>query len=519
MAQELHNAEIFSNPPASLPDRHRPEPLPREIAAANLAALEEQAHREMELLGHNHDWVPAPEEGTYNVLIIGGGQAGLGSAFALSRHRIDHVKVLDDSPEEFVGPWARYARMHTLRSPKNMKGIELDIPSLHTESWFKAKYGPEAWEATTLVPRMDWHEYLTWYRKVTRADVDFETAVTEMMPPSTGDGLFTVRASRQGEVVEYRARRIVFALGLNGGGGPFLPPLVESLPEHLRSHTEDPIDFEALRGKRVLILGGGASGFDNAGTALEYGAASVAIHIRKNQLPTQNSLRWMEFPGMQEHFYELSDDHKWEFSLYNGGLPQPPTQASVWRSFDYDNFDLRTGVEWDTVTVRNSESEGNEEILVTDADGHVTVADYIISATGYRTDLGLRPELAQVLDDIALWRDEYVPAIDHPMGRCPYLGNGFQFQAKASASPAAHGYIPRLFHLSTGARVSHGVAGNQLSGIFAGVTRLSYRIAQDITQENWTDFFDGFQTFRNEEVACIGKHREGMEWFPQAPRY
>ena len=194
--------------------------------------------------------------------------------------------------------------------------------------------------------------------------------------------------------VVYRARRIVFALGLKGGGGIFLPPLVQQLPAELRAHTEDDIDFSVLQGRRVIVLGGGASGFDNASAALEAGAASVEMHVRRPDIPRQNSLRWMEFPGVQEHYYVLTDEHDVEH-----------------------------------------------------------VGDYVISATGYAVDPGLRPELDEFLGDIALWSEEFGPAAEHPMGQCPYLGDGFQFQAKGTASAEAASYIPKLFHLSTGARV------------------------------------------------------------------
>lgn len=135
--------------------RHRPAPVLDDVARANLAALTAQARADMALTGHNRDWVPAPADGAYNVLVIGGGQAGLGTAFALSRHRIGAVKVLEAGPPQEAGCWTRYARMHTLRSPKNMKGIELDIPALHTARWFEARYGAEAWAATDLTPRED----------------------------------------------------------------------------------------------------------------------------------------------------------------------------------------------------------------------------------------------------------------------------------------------------------------------------------------------------------------------------
>ncbi|WP_273051072.1 NAD(P)-binding domain-containing protein [Corynebacterium nuruki] len=516
-------AQQSGSPDPTTPDRNRPEPLPADVATANLAALAGQARADMALIGHNHDWVPAPAEGAFNVLVLGAGQAGLGAAFALSRHRVGAVKILEAGPPHEVGCWTRYARMHTLRSPKNMKGIELDIPSLHTERWFEAKYGRAAWEATDLVPREDWNEYLTWYRDVTGADVDFHTTVTGVTVPDA-EGYFHVTAVRgdgpDAVQVTYRARRIIFALGLKGGGGTFLPPAVKNLPENLRAHTEDDIDFTALAGKRVIVLGGGASGFDNASTALEAGAASVEMHVRRREIPTRNSLRWMEFPGMQEHFYDLTDEQKWDFALFNGGLPQPPTQASVWRAFSHDNFTMLTDTRWASAEVRVADgADGADEVVVTDDNGVEHVGDFVISATGYAVDLSLRPELSEFLADIALWADEYEPAEGHGMGKCPYLGDGFQFLAKDAAPDAAKEYIPRLIHLSTGARASHGVAGNQLSGIYAGLTRVAQRIATDITKENWPTFFREFQAFEHIEIDEVGPHREGDAWYPDSPRY
>ncbi|MGV0868921.1 NAD(P)-binding domain-containing protein [Corynebacterium kalidii] len=496
--------------------RHRPAPVPDDVARANLAALTAQARADMALTGHNRDWVPAPADGAHNVLVIGGGQAGLGTAFALSRHRIGAVKVLEAGPPQEAGCWTRYARMHTLRSPKNMKGIELDIPALHTARWFEARYGAEAWAATDLTPREDWNDYLTWYRETTGTDVDFHTCITRVTRPDD-DGYFHVTALRDDRPVTYRARRVVFAMGLTGGGGVFLPPLVEALPPQVRAHTQDPVDVAALRGRRVIVLGGGASGFDNASVALEAGAASVEMHVRRADIPRQNSLRWMEFPGMQEHFFDLTDEQKWEFSLVNGGLPQPPTQASVWRAFAHDNFRLLTDTRWAAAGVRDG-ADG-PEVVVTDDHGGTHVGDYVISATGYTVDLGLRPELSEFLPDISLWADRFAPAAGHPLGNCPYLGDGFQFQPKAGASPDAASYLPRLFHLSTGARASHGVAGNQLSGIYAGLTRLANRIATDITRENWPDFFADFRDFEHREIDTVGPHRAGEAWFPTSPRY
>lgn len=482
-----------------------------------LVELEAQVRSERELIGHRHDWVPEPTDGSYNVLIIGGGQAGLGAAFALQRNRIGRVKVLEAGPEHEVGCWARYARMHTLRSPKHLKGIELDIPSLHIRNWVEARYGEGAWDDIDLVPRLDWNEYLVWYRQVTDADVSFNTEVKEVLPPLDG-GNFTVRAAvtdPDGTVrtTTLSARRVVFSLGLDGGGGPVVPEIVRSLPEDMWAHTEDSIDFSALDGKRVAILGGGASGFDNAATALENGAASVGVHMRRDEVPSNNTLRWMEFPGMQEHFFDLSDEQKWEFSQFNGGLPQPPTQASIARAFGYEGFHLYMNSGWTDVEL--TQGENGPELHITDVQGRTFTADYVISATGYVVDLSLRPELKHFLSDIALWSDRFAGAGDHPLGKCPYLGDGFQFQPREDSPD----YISRLFHFSTGARASHGVAGNQLSGIFAGLNRMAKRITTDITTENWPRFMEDFRNFKFQEITSVGPASEDGPAFPTTPRY
>ena len=51
------------------------------------------------------------------------------------------------------------------------------------------------------------------------------------------------------------------------------------------------------QGKRVAILGGGASAFDNARWGLERGVGEVHVFIRRNDLPRINPIRFMEFAG------------------------------------------------------------------------------------------------------------------------------------------------------------------------------------------------------------------------------
>jgi len=122
----------------------------------------------------------------YDVVIVGGGQSGLGTAFGLMRERITNFLVIDENPEGFEGPWITYARMYTLRTPKELPSIDLGVPSLTFKSWYIAKNGAEAWEKLDKIPRTDWMEYLKWYRNVLKIPVKNEVKLDLIEPTDEG---------------------------------------------------------------------------------------------------------------------------------------------------------------------------------------------------------------------------------------------------------------------------------------------------------------------------------------------
>jgi hypothetical protein len=100
----------------------------------------------------------------------------------------------------------------------------------------------------------------------------------------------------------------VLATGIEGCGQWAIPTAIaEALPRTCYAHTADPIDFDGLAGKAVAVVGAGASAFDNAAMAIEAGAASVELFVRRKRLPTVNPNRWMEFAGFLRHFGDLDD--------------------------------------------------------------------------------------------------------------------------------------------------------------------------------------------------------------------
>lgn len=77
-----------------------------------------------------------------------------------------------------------------------------------------------------------------------------------------------------------------------------MPSVVtDNLPRSLYAHTCQAIDFSSLKGKRIAILGGGASAFDNAQHALECGVGEVHVFVRREELPRINPIRKMEQAG------------------------------------------------------------------------------------------------------------------------------------------------------------------------------------------------------------------------------
>lgn len=264
-----------------------------------LLALEARLKEELSLLElPAKDWVPERTldgQVLVDVAIIGGGMAGLTVATAL-KHLGIKAQVYDRSPAGFEGPWATTARMDTLRSPKQLTGPALGIPSLTFRAWFEAQFGQDAWQELDKIPRLQWMDYLRWYRQVMQVNVLNEHAVERVELHPEGHLILTVR--HQDKIEQVIARRLVLATGRDGLGGPSVPNFALDIPRHLWAHSADVYDYASLKGKRVGVIGAGASAMDSAGTALESGAASVDLLIRRDDIPRINKGKGAGSPGL-----------------------------------------------------------------------------------------------------------------------------------------------------------------------------------------------------------------------------
>src|SRR5262245_65098639 len=141
-----------------------------------VAQLTDRVRRDLTYLSYpSHEWTVARYRGgarVLDVLIVGGGQAGLAIAFGLKRERITNFRIVDRNPRGLEGPWRRFARMKALRTAKDVSGMDLGIPSLTAQAWYEAKFGRRAWQHIHAFAPGAWRQYLDWYRDVLELPVE-----------------------------------------------------------------------------------------------------------------------------------------------------------------------------------------------------------------------------------------------------------------------------------------------------------------------------------------------------------
>jgi cation diffusion facilitator CzcD-associated flavoprotein CzcO len=288
-------------------------------------------------------------------------------------------------------------------------------------------------------------------------------------PARTDDGLPCLRVETSAGPM--LARKVVMATGQEGVGRAWMPGFVEALPRALRAHAWDEIDFAALRGKVVAVLGAGASAFDNAAVALEAGAAEVHLFCRRADPMVVQPYRWLTFAGFLRHLHEMPDAWRWRFMAKILGMREGFAQDTYDRANRFPNFTMHIGRPW-----TGARAEGGRAVLET-ARGDVA-ADFAICGTGVRMDPALVPELADCAGNIALWRDRYDPPAEEANERLamfPYLGEDSAFLER---EPGTTPWIRDIHLFGIGTTMSFGPAGSSINAmsiaaprVAAGITR------------------------------------------------
>jgi cation diffusion facilitator CzcD-associated flavoprotein CzcO len=290
------------------------------------------------------------------------------------------------------------------------------------------------------------------------------------------------------------ARRVVLATGFDGGGTIRLPDVVTAaLPADRYDHACRKIDFARLRGKRVGVLGHGASAFDASVVALDAGAASVDLCFRRAALPTVNPHRHLEGAGLMANWPYLDDSVRWNIARQMRLVDQPPAHGSFFAALARrPGFAMHAASPWQVVAL-------DGEAIRVETPGRVFMFDHLICATGFRLDLAARPELAALAPRIALWRDRYQPPAreeNAELGMYPYLSDGYELQPLASADD----WIGRIHAFNFAAVVSCGPHSTSISGQKYALPRLVRSLVRHLFLEQQAHVISDLRAYAEQDL-------------------
>lgn len=473
-------------------------------AADGLAALEAQLQQDLDYLElPAKDWVPARAfhgEPVRDVVVIGAGMCGLAALAKLQLSGISNAVAYDAAPAGQEGPWVTFARMETLRSPKSLHGPALGLAPLTFRAWFTAQHGDAAWQTLDKIPKACWMDYLIWYRKALNLPVYNNVRVTGI---AQADELIALDLSGA-ETGRVYTRRLVLATGRSGLGGFAVPDFLSKVDRRFWAHSADHIDFEALRGKRVAVIGAGASSMDNAATALEHGAAAVDLLIRRKAMPRINKMTGIGSQGVVHGMYQLPDAWKWKFVDYTAATQTPPPRASTLRVSRHANarFFLDCAI--------NSVQQQENGLLIDTTQGALRY-DFLIAATGFTNNFHDRPEFAAIAPHIRSWADgRYRPEMGparQSMLEAPDLGPTFEFRER---TPGACPMLAHIHCFNDAAMLTHGKVSGDIPAVSAGADRLARGIAASLFAEDVELHYASLQAFATPEL-------QGDEWVDATP--
>jgi thioredoxin reductase len=330
---------------------------------------------------------PIPGSDRTSLLVIGAGPYGVAVAAHARAQGID--TVIAGQP---MALWRRHmpAGMF-LRSSLDW---HLDAAGEHTFEAFVADRGIAPSDVEP-VPISVFLDYADWFvaqkRLVVRDDL-----VTRLV--ADGDGFVATFASGTRLVAD----RVVAAPGI--ARFQRLPTWAEAVPEALRAHTCDFVDFEAARGARLLIVGGRQSAYESAALAADHGAARVDV-VHRHPTPRFARVSWA--------FVDPYIDATLRTRGWWRGLPAAQQQAIAREFWEAGRLTLEywltPRLAGDRVfshperTVAAVTAATPHDVTVRLSSGVTLTVDRVVFATGYASDLtriGFLADLVGAIDQI-----------------------------------------------------------------------------------------------------------------------
>ncbi len=449
-------------------------------------------------------WVePLLHEGNrvQDVVIIGAGMSGLAAASAMRMLGIEPL-VLDQASEGVEGPWVTTARMETLRSPKQLTGPALGISTLTFRAWFEAQHGLAQWQVLDKIPRVQWMDYLRWYRAmvVRYLGVQIRNSHRLVGLNISANNLVELKIEAAGVIDTLLARRAVLATGRDGLGAAWFPEFAKHISSHLRAHSSDKFEYATLHGKRVAVIGAGASAMDSAATALESGAAKVDLLIRRKEMPRINKGKGAGNAGLTNGFQHLPNEWKWRIRRYIQTQQVPPPRGSTLRVARHPQAAFHLGC-----PVLDVKENSAQSVSLLTRKGW-SEYDMVFFATGFRVDFSSRSEFAALDGKFITWGEYFTPPqgdTDDELSAYPVLGDAFEFKSRSNDLSSVA--INRVHCFCYPAVMSHGQVSGDIPAVSDGAKHLAQGIANLFYQEDIAAYYKRMENYAEPELL-------GDEW-------
>jgi lysine/ornithine N-monooxygenase len=322
-----------------------------------------------------------------DVAIVGAGPYGLSLAAHLSRAGVS-FRIFGEP----MHPWRTAMPAGMFLKSQGFASNLSDPAGTHTLAKFCAATSRPYKDYGLPVPLDTFIAYGQWFQRELVPGLE-ETLVTALAPAGSGYELTLAT----GETA--RARQVVVAAGIEHFA--YVPEPLASLPAEVCTHSSQHTDLSALRGRSVIVVGGGQSALESAALLHEQGA-KVQMVMREPVTIWNGEPLALDRPLLQRlREPEAGLGSGWGTWFYSNHpdlfrrLPEAsrirrartalgPAGASWLRGRVEGEFPILNG---QTLTTAKA-ADGGVALEVTGPGGDQVVAgDHVIAATGYRVDL------------------------------------------------------------------------------------------------------------------------------------
>ncbi|MGB7291110.1 MAG: NAD(P)-binding domain-containing protein [Thermodesulfobacteriota bacterium] len=314
-----------------------------------------------------------------NLLIIGAGPFGLSMAAYAKYHNLDHLLI--GKPMSF---WKEnMPKGMFLRSGRDWHLCPQGIYTI--DKYLETKQlKPEDVEPLSLDLYLS---YSDWFQEKTK--VQIQESLVQRLDHSNNKFVATLD-----DCQTITASNVLIAIGFRYFKN--VPTeLAEIIPSKRFSHTCDLVNFDSLKGKRCLIVGGRQSAYEWAALLIENGAAAVHVsHRHEMPIFTESDWSWVnpmmdtmtKNPGW---FRNLEKRKRKEIEQRFWAEGRLKLEPWLWPRIERENIKI-----WQSSRVVACKELPTGELEVKlDVEGRLTV-DHIILATGYKVNMENVPLLA-----------------------------------------------------------------------------------------------------------------------------